>query len=265
MFDKSAIEAMQTAQGISVANQFAPDGAITLPPEWKLHDVQHLLPAPARHKGKFTTPSLSSLGIYLADRCAPIFVQADKGIATAVLNAGNHETPGHADDLAIWQPEKTAAYEAFCKATACALGQQMLAEFCEDWTANLSFYREGDPIPPKQAIAAIRAITIEAAKKVESAVQQLSAARSTLESVAATSKEPLATHIYFKCNPFAGFAERTYACRVAIHTGGPSPAMRLHIIQSEIHTEEIAQEFIDKIIAHPTLKNSQVLEGSYSR
>jgi uncharacterized protein YfdQ (DUF2303 family) len=265
MFDKSAIEAMQASHAIDAANQSMPCSAIALPPEWKLHDIQHLQHVPARHKGKFITPSLISLGVYIAGRAAPIFVQADRGLATAILNASNPCEPGHADDLAIWQPEKTAAYEAFCKATASMHGQQVLAEFFEDWTGNLTFYREGEQIPPKQAIAAIRAITIETAKKAESTVQQLSAARSTFESVAATSKEPLSTHIYFKCHPFAGFTERTYACRLAIHTGAAAPALRLHIIQAELHTEEIAQEFITKINAHPKLKEQKVYEGSYSR
>jgi uncharacterized protein YfdQ (DUF2303 family) len=265
MFDKSAIETLQQAENIRLAALITPAGRLALPPDWQLHDVQHLQAAPARHKGKFITPSINSLGIYLGDKNAPIFVQADQGKATAILNAGIAGEPGHADDLAIWQPEKTAAHEAFSKITSGAMMQQTLAEFCEDWTANLSFYRDSETIPPKQAIAAIRAITIETAKKAESTVQQLSASRSTFESVAATSKEPPPTHIYFKCRPFANFQERTYACRLAILTGPLVPAMRLHVIQTEPHTEEIAQEFIAKINQHPKLKLCKVFEGSYSR
>ncbi len=265
MFDKSAIETLQQAENIRAAALITPAGSIALPPDWKLHDVQHLQAAPARHKGTFTTPSLNSLAAYLAERATPIFIQADKGQATAILNAGNATEPGHADDLATWEPEETAAHQALGKATGSTLSQQALAEFCEDWIGNLTFYRDAETIPPRQAIAAIRAITIETAKKAESTVAQLSAARSTFESVAATSKEPLPTHIYFKCAPYANFTERTFACRLAILTGGTAPALRLHIIQEEVHTEEIAQEFIAKINEHPKLKACKVYEGSYRR
>ena len=97
-------------------------------------------------------------------------------------------------------------------------------------------------------IAAVRKITIEALRKAEASVSQLSATQSAFEQVKASSgADKLPTHIYFKCVPYLGFDARTYVLRLSIHTGEKAPSLKLRIVNKEQHDEELGNELAAKV------------------
>ena len=283
---ENLVEIVRASQAIAAAaeaTQQALDdnGLVYLPSDFTAHDLEDLLPLRRRARGKFDTPFVGAFAGYTASHAqqgATVFVDATAMTATAVLDLGTPDYPGHAQQLARLTPIKTAAFAALLQLDGRNKTQQQLAEFIEDWgdLAGMKFFRDSDEIPKAKAVAAIRRITIESARKVETEEQQLSAARTAFESVAATSTEPLPTLVYFSAKPYADLAERLFVLRLAILTGDKAPALVLRVQNMETHTEAMGQELshlvreaISETVWHGTdATDSQpipVLLGSYTR
>lgn len=148
-------------------------GATALHEDVKVHDLEHLLPCRRRARGAMTTAYVAPFAQYAtayADHGAAVFVDAEHMAATAVLDLGTKETPGHADHRAKLQPSKTATYTALLNINGRAQSQQLLAEFVEDWgtTARMQFFNADGEIQTGKALAAIRRITVENLRKVDS-------------------------------------------------------------------------------------------------
>lgn len=285
MFDKEAIEALQEGESITCAASAVhvalgrdPSGANTmgaaaLPNHFTVHDLEKHMPTRRRARGLMVTDVLESFATYTLEHAedgATVFVNTDDMSATAVLNMGTPEAPLHADNKANLISRQTAAYKAL-RAIANGTGQKQatVAEFLEDWAGYVKCFSADGELSPPKAIAAIRKVTIETLRKLESEEQQLSASMSAFESVQASSKEALPTTLYFTCEPYKGFAERTFVLRLAVLTTGDKPAIGLRIVKQEEHDEEMAQELADRVAtaiatnANAGLKNVPVLLGIY--
>lgn len=275
MFDKDAIEKLSEAQAIAAANeslgnctgQSEISAVLALPSDFQTHDLEKFLQTRRRPRGTMTTSSVPDFAAYVkahAEEGATCFIEQDKMKAVAVLNLGSPEAPGHADNRAVLAPKQTAAYVALQKvAHGRGITQKEAAEFLEDWPLLIECFHDADKLTVPRAIAAVRKITIEGLKKLESAEQSLSASKSTFESVTASSTETLPTFIYFKCVPFHGLAERTFVLRLGILTGGPVPAIALRVINAERHDEEMAAE-LAQLVTAAIGETAPVLVGSYS-
>lgn len=253
MFDKDAIEALQYGGGIKEATDaihgITDSGAVALPEHFRLHDLEPYMHRRRRARGAMTTHALSDFAIYTKDHAeegATVFVDADEMSATAVLNLGTADDPGHTDNRAKVQLKKTAAYSALkAHASGQAISQTKAAEFLEDWPGYIKCFNDDGEITPPKAIAAIRKLTIESMRKLESTEQSLSASRSAFEKVQATSADPIPTTIYFECEPYHGLESRVFVLRLGVLTGGDKPAINLRIVKQELHDEEMANEFAD--------------------
>jgi len=273
MFDKEAIEALQEGEAISkAANSIAlaiegGEAVTALPDHFKLQDLEAFLPNRRRARGLMTTHALSDFAEYTkkhAEDGATVFVDADEMSAIAVLNLGSFEKPGHTDNRAKVQLKATAAYSAL-KAVASGRGisQAVAAEFLEDWPGYVQCFNEEGEVSMPKAIAAIRKLTIEAMRKLESSEQSLSASRSAFEQVKATSADPIPTTIYFTCEPYFGLESRQFVLRLGVQTGGEKPAITLRVVKQEQHDEDMANEFAD--LAREALGSAlPVLIGSYN-
>ncbi len=255
MFDKDAIQELSKAQAITaacaqVAALKTNGAAVALPNEFQVHDLEKLLPTRRRARGTMETSSIADFAAYVAqhqEKGAAVFVSPNAMVANAVLNLGTPEAPGHADNRAQFKPRMTAAYSALTQvAQGQALEQSRVAEFLEDWAHVITCFHEAAELSPGKAVAAVRNITIDALRKVEASEQQLSASKSAFESVTASSKETLPTHVYFKCVPFHEFAERTFVMRLGIRTSD-KPAITLRVINREQHDEDMAAELRAKV------------------
>lgn len=258
MFDKEAIQELSQATAINAAVNALDsainggDGAAALPENFHIHDLEGFMPNRRRARGVMTTDALGNFATYTtthAEAGATVFVDQNAMRATAVLNLGTPAEPGHTDNCARYAPPYLAAYAAMLQLNGRALSQQDAAEFLEDWPGYWAAFHDSEAMSnPAAVIAAVRNITIEALRKAESSVGQLSASNSLMDQIKASSgANKLPTHIYFKCVPYLGFAERTFVLRLSIHTGEKAPAIKLRIVNREQHLEELGQELAEKV------------------
>lgn len=273
---ESLVSIMQEHQQIEAASAAADralkaSGLLYLPSDFTQHDVEGFMDQRRRARGTMNTPFVGDFAGYTvnhADAGTTVFVDAQEMAATAVLNLGGPSDPGHADNKAKLAPIKTAAYRALLSVVDKPLTQQKTAEFFEDWAGQLMYFSDGEnpaAISAKQAVAAVRRITIENLARVDSEAQSLSANRSAFESVSASSKDPIPTFVYFECKPYADLAERTFVLRLGILTGEKTPSLVLRIQKAEEHTEEMANELAGLIRNAFTGADIPVLLGSYAR
>ena len=276
MFTKDALETLTQAEAISAANAaltqtVAPtngEAAIALPESFKVHDLEHYLPTRRRLRGSMTTPTLADFASYTLDNKeagATVFVNPDAMQAVAVLNLGTPDEPGHGDNRVVLAPPKTAAFSALL---AIASGSQRrqtdVAEYLEDWAPLIRCENDaGDDVPVKLAAAAVRKLTIEGTKRLETSEQSLSASRSAFEQVRATAVDTLPVFINVTCEPYQGLADRTFRLRLGIVTGD-KPALVLRVAKREQHDEEMAQELAQLVRGALTGSDVPVLVGSYS-
>jgi uncharacterized protein YfdQ (DUF2303 family) len=280
MFDKEAIIALQ--QGASITSALAAlqgrdstDHLAALPSDFKLHDLEQYLPNRRRARGTMSTESVQDFAKYFQDHVeqGTVFVDKDTMKAVGILNLGNPEHgPGHADNKAVLSLKSLAAYDALRKvANGQAQTQTAVAEWMEDWQDLITCFNhpDGEDIGGKititKAIAAVRSITIDAARKVESEEGQLSASKSAFESVKASSKHTLPTHIYFETVPYMGLQARTFVLRLGILTTGDKTSIVLRPAKMEEHQQEMAQEFAGIVVKSLEATSYPVLIGSYSK
>lgn len=268
MFDQDTIKELSKVQAIAAANEASDDRAfVALPIDFALHDLEKFSECRRRARGTMTTSSVADFSAYVAANehdHATVFVDQERMSAVAVLNFGSATNPGHADNKAQLTLKKTAAYTALRgAATGQGLKQQAVAEFLEDWPAQIECFNDAGLIAAPKAIAAVRKITIEAMRKLESAEQQLSASRSAFESVQATSTEPLPTTIYFKCVPYHGLEERHFVLRLGVQTGADKPLVTLRVVNQEQHDEDMASE-LARLVRGALKSELSVLVGAYA-
>lgn len=281
MFDKAAIDTLAQAQAITAAKQAIPAelDLLALPDNFKLSNLEKYLPLRRRARGTMTTELAEAFGAYVkahAEQGASIFIDQDKLNATAVLNLGTPAAPGHADNTAKLQLRQTAAYKAMAMLTQGHASQTTLAEFLEDWRADLQCFG-ADPEPTEgdedlgpalmtvpRAIAAVRKVTIDAARKTESTEKQLGASRSALESVTARSGDnPLPAFIHFNFIPYHGLPPRVFVMRVGVVTSADKPAFVLRVVNPELHAEQMAAELVSLIGTRLGLEQPCLI-GAYS-
>lgn len=255
MFTKDALEVLTKTESIKAAIEALmttddTNSVVALPDDFTLHDVEKYDTQRRRARGTMTTSVITDFASYTNLHALPgamVFIDPKTMSAKAVLNLGDTMQPGHADNVAKLSPEPTAAYKAMC---AIANGQPQkqaaVAEFMEDWSDQVQARNGDEPITLAQAIAAVRKITIEGLRKLETTEESLSASKSTFESVKATSgTNPLPTHLHVYALPFADFAARTFVLRLGVLTSGDKPTLTLRVVNVELHVEEMARELAE--------------------
>lgn len=273
MLNKEAIDAISECAAIvqasdAVQRAFGQQALAVLPERFKRHDLEEYLPNRRRARGLMRTSCLKDFAEYTdthKEEGASVFVRPDSMSAIAVLNLGTAIKAGHADNQAILILEKSPAYYALLHvAHGGKLSQLDVAEFFEDWAENLQFFNEDGEITLNKSIAAIRKLTIESSRKLESNEQSLSASKSAFESAQATSQDPIPTKIEFSCYPYKELSERKFTLRLGVLTGGDKPYITLRIIKHEEHIEDMAMELADKT-SEKLGGTVQVLLGDYEK
>ena len=144
----------------------------------------------------------------------------------------------------------TAAYAAMRAACSKPLGQRELHDFLEDWRDNTFALYDGatdDGKPYSAALAAVRDITIETARSVNSVERDMGATRSAMESVDAKSKLVLPSGFLFKAVPYEGLQERTFTLRLGVNTGGDKLTL---VLRMQRHSEN-ASAVAEFLTEHP--------------
>lgn len=252
--------AMQTEHGIT-ALRSDEGGAYVV-------DLEEYQPLRRRLRGTMETASVRSFAEYTKQSMdgASVFVDASTMRATAVLNLGDPAAPGHADNLARLSLRKMAAFDALTQVNGRQQGQKALVEFLEDWgpLVNAKYFHGAAEVTPGLALAALRDITIDSARKANSQVEQLSVTKTTFEKVQAESNANTPTTIYWTCQPYADLPERTFVLRLGILTGGDQLGLNLRIQNLEQHTEEMGQQLMG-LVQQQLGDELPVLQGTYTR
>lgn len=269
-----ALKALDQAGAISTANQCIAlsldesKGFVTLPSDFKTHDLEHLMAARRRARGHMQTHSIDALAQYIEqhhEEGAMVFVDSDAMAATCVLNLCADNYPGHADNLATVTLKRSAAYTALLDANNRAKPQKDAAEWLEDYAAFITCLDDGGgSIPTKTAVHALRHLKQDASRTVESKVGSLSASTSALDQVAISSSESIPTWVRFQCTPYLGLPLRSFTLRLGILTGD-KPGVVLRIVNPEQHQEEMAQQLADAVRAAVPQNTATVVLGSYKR
>src|SRR5690606_12203445 len=145
--------------------------AIMVPENYAVEHLERLQKGRSRFRGSMTTDSLPDFCAYVVRRAggdpseygADGFIDAGSMSCKVFFNLGNEAAPGHADDIAKLTLKPTAAYSAMRAIAGQRLSQTQLAEWMEDWAANLRVVgAQGEDIPVGVAVQKIRTITIKA-------------------------------------------------------------------------------------------------------
>lgn len=256
MLTKETIDRLAQATSIEQAQEAlnGTEALAALPKDYELHNLEKYLEGRRRQRGTMTTAVVGDFASFArtqADDGAAVFVDGKAMQATAILNLRTIDgTPGHCDYQAKLIMQMTAPYRALKAHQGDPLKQRTLAEFLEDQLPHVNCYgADGTFIDTKHAIAAVRRITIESLAKVGSEVQSLSAERTSLESVKATSPDPIPAFIDFGCEPFFGLKPRIFRMRLGINTGDREPTLKLHLVNGEKHEDDMAQELVGLVQA----------------
>ncbi|MCX2589499.1 YfdQ family protein [Proteus penneri] len=222
--------------------------AIVLPNDFKVSSLENLQEGRFRFRGEMKTTSISDFVKYsiknAVEEGVSCFIDANEMSAETIFNIGTIGEPGHADNTALVKLKQTAPFSALLKIDGVKYRQKELAEWLEDWRDYLmAFDAEGNVLDIKQAISAVRRITIESTRSAEHEDHDFSAKRSVLENVEAKSKDVMPTAFQFTCSPYDELKERSIKLRYSVLTGGDVPTLVLRIVQLENLEEQIAQEF----------------------
>ncbi len=170
-------------------------------------------------------------------------------------------------NLATLSLTATPAYDAFRDmANGGARTQTQVAEWLEDWQDLIRCFHvngenDGTVLETQRAIAAVRNISIDSARKVESEEGQLSASRGSFESVKASSKHTLPTHIHLQTQAYDQLNARVFIIRLGIITTGDKVSITLRPAKMEEHLQEMAEEFAE--LVRIELDGAPVLIGKY--
>jgi len=280
MFTKEAIQQLSQAEQITNASEAITkaldhkDGCVALPDTLQLHDLEKYQDLRRRARGLMKTSCIPDFAKYVVAQRddslqTTIFVGRDTS-AKAVLNLGTTTAPGHADNIALLQLQPTAAFSALTKINGNHISQKTAVEFLEDWIDLVQFFSTASDSPSVitkgSALQALRKLTIEAARKVESVSANFKETMSAFESVEASSTLTLPDLVYFSCVPYEGLSERSFVLRLSVITGDDKPKLCLRIRQMEQHEDQMSAELMQLVeTALHEDSNVTVLRGQYER
>ncbi len=256
-----------TAAASSETRELTDGLAVVLHNDTSVKSLESLMPFRNRFRGEMQTTSLSAYADYIRNReseTTKCFIDQDYMTARAIFNMWEGAQPGHCDDKATLSLQKTAAFKALTQIDGKKLSQKELAEWLEDWASNITVYQGsrditseddnnlGDlnsPVHITKAINAIRKMTIETARKIESQDGDMNRKLSAMEAVEARTGDIKINSVVFTCKPYNNLDERAFDMRLSTTTGGDSLSLTLRIMKLEAIEEEIAEEFQEKLEA----------------
>lgn len=257
-----------------IANAVALGGTVhtdtpvaALPGNVAIHNLEKYQLERSRFRGVFNTASLTDFSNYVIGRVvdnAKGFINQDAMSCEVFFNLGTEANPGHADDTAILQLKPTAAYSALRQLAGRKLSQKELAEWLEDWRANLTATDSDDKtLGIVQAIAAVRNITIKASAERTSTERTFSTNHSAMDAIEAASQDTLPAKLHFNIVPYEGLGQRVFTLALSVLTGEDKPSLKPRWVGEEQQHEEIAKEF-KAVLGKEVGGAATLLLGSFS-
>ncbi|MET3998864.1 DUF2303 family protein [Marinobacterium sp. MBR-109] len=239
--------------------------AVALPESMRIQDLEKFMPVRRRFRGSMETEQIGAFCEYTeAQGEAEVFIDTDGMCAIAYFDMGTRDEPGHCEHRAAVSLKQTAAYCAMKKINGQVLNQRELADWLEDWGRHVQcFDSEGEDMHIVKALASVRKMTIETARKLESEEKNMGRQLSAMERIEVSSEGKTLGGFYFTCTPHNGFQERTFRLPLSALTGGDNIRLKLRVQELEAIQEEIAEEFRIKVEGHLTGEGFNVWMGAF--
>lgn len=239
--------------------------AVALPDSMSVHDLERFMPTRRRFRGVMETEQIGAFCEYTeAQGEADVFIDTEGMCATAYFDMGTLDEPGHCEHRSRVNLKQTAAYFAMKKVNGQVMNQRELAEWMEDWGRFIKcFDSDGEDMHISKALASVRKMTVETARKLESEEQNMGRQLSAMERIEVSSEGKTLGGVMFTCTPYPGFEERTFRLPLSALTGGENIRLKLRVQELEAIQEEIAEEFRNKVEAHLTDEDFNVWMGTF--
>lgn len=248
--DKTTLQQL-SALAVAATKEINTDySAVMLPEGIKLQALEPFQAHRNQFRAAFSTQRFDSLIEYAkanAQENAQCFIDQEAMSAVVVFDMGNREKAGHAKHRANLAMKSTAAYKALRNINGAKVSQRAFSDFLEDWGDYLTAYHHDEEISIKNAVQAVRKMTIDYARNEEHEVGDFAVKKSAMEAVEAKSSLQLPTHLIFTCNPYNGLDTRAFSLRLQVLTSGNEPVLVARLIQAEQIEEAIATEFAEKL------------------
>lgn len=220
---------------------------VSVPESMRMRSLEEYMPNASCYRMSYSTTSIEDFARYNGEHDqegAACFVDAENMCARSIYDLGTKDQPLHKRHNASLQLKQTAAYRALLKIDGRSLSQRDAGEFLEDWSDNIDcFTNEDEEMTAKAAALALKDLTIEAARNVESKVSDFGASMNSMERIEAKHQERIPANVLFSCEPYHGLGKRTFTLRVSILTGEDKPKIVLRIMRLEANEEDMALEF----------------------
>lgn len=247
---REALELLQSTAINAAANQLETDMPVVITSgDARLQSLEQFEEKRTRFRGAFNTNSLTDFAEYVKKepQGSTGFIDAEAMRAEVIFNLGDADNPGHGDNKAALSLKPTAAFKALQAAAGERHKQKPLSDWIEDWADNLQAKdKDGETIDLRKACQVVRSISIEQARKVDHSVGDMSASRSSMDSIEAKSSAGnLPASLFFTCTPYEGLQARTIELRVSLLLGSEEPIFSLRWLGQEQMIEDMAKEFKD--------------------
>ena len=256
--DKSAIQQIQDTAAIPELIAHISDlptlsPLVPIPDSVTLSDLEKHMPTASRFRLNYATTSMADFIEYntLHDlEGATCFVDAEAMRAESIFDLGTVAEPGHKENRGLLELKELAAYAAIRQVNGVAMGQKKAAEFIEDWADSCKgiVNKNGDKMEARAAAAALCDLTIEAAREVNSIVDDFGASMSAMERIEAKNQDKIPATMIFTTEPYNGLRVREIEVRIGLLTTEDKPKIVLRILRLEQLQEDIAGEFKDEIL-----------------
>jgi len=260
MLDTTAIKELQKAaaiQEVNVASSKAIQSAVTsgerpvvyLPDNFTSIDLEKFLSGRVRYRASVKTNSIPAFVSYMVDGVSAhghCFIDVDSMTAKGFLNLGDRQNAGHADDTAELKLKKTSEFQALIRLSGDSINQLELAHWIEDWAPHLKFSdANGEELTVKEAVTAIRKITINQKASAEHSADDFKVSKSAFEQIEANMEGKRPEQFTFTCIPYEGLEEHTFSCRISVLTTGEKVSLRARVRRLDAELECVGQGFAD--------------------
>jgi uncharacterized protein YfdQ (DUF2303 family) len=234
--------------GCTDTHQMAP--LLCVPKDHDLINLEQYEQNRSRFRGIFKTPSLAAfVGYCKIRKQGDVFIDREYMKAEAIFNRGDENDPGHCDDKATLQLKKTPAFIALLElAENGMVSQRYFAEWLEDFANHIEpISADGETYSIKEAINAVRNVTVEKAQAVKSVENNLSQKMSAMEEIEAKSEDfQLPAEFNFTCEPWTELQPRTFRARISVLTEGKIH-FKVRLADISQDQEDMALELQSKI------------------
>ncbi|ENW78201.1 hypothetical protein F909_03887 [Acinetobacter sp. ANC 3929] len=269
--EQSAIEKITqlaiAAQGKMPINVDSSASIAIIPADFKVHSLEQFNQNRDRFRGRFSTLAIAAFIAYVSDRGVngiKSFISTKNGLsAETIFNIGDEVAPGHGDDTARLNLEKTPEFIALENIDGDRFSQQKLIDWLDDWADFVKPHDANGPLQTEKALRAIRNVKIGRSHDVDSDVRDMGQKLSVTESVEAEGVVAgLPTHFILTTESYKGLPVEEIKISFRISTKDDVPTFVLRFVGRDAHNQLRADQFTE-ILESELADLGSFYQGSY--